>query len=140
MSQKQKKTLSVGPQTKAGKARVMSVFLSCRFKLGNQRIFQIPGLVRNRKCVGEKTRNKMISGLMTFRQQGWRKARCPPCPSRCIRSATAAAPLRDLKRQGRRPGCGPHTRCAAPRLTPRRHPQPTSAVPVFCFLWLAASR
>ena len=54
MSQMQK--LSVGPKTKAGKAGVLSVSLACRFKLGNHRLFQIPGLVRERerKCGGGK--------------------------------------------------------------------------------------
>lgn len=54
MSQMQKFT--VGPKMKAGRTRVMSGSLAYRFKLGNQRIFQMLGLVwdRERKCQKKK--------------------------------------------------------------------------------------
>lgn len=79
---------------------------------------------------GRKRRNKIlpkISGLTTFRHQGWRKERWLPSPRPC----TPGGQLQ-VGRQGRRPGSGPlSARWAAPRMTPRRHPRPTCAVPVF---------
>lgn len=96
-----------GTQHKSWQSRCAVSVSRLPFQAWKSQTFSNPRMSegQRKKMWGRNRRNKIlpkISGLTTFRHQGWRKERWLPSPRPC----TPGGQLQ-VGRQGRRPGSGP---------------------------------